>query len=81
MGAQLAEVTYADPGPLSARELQVARLVADGATNREIAAALVISPKTASTHIEHILSKLGFARRAEIAAWVTAAGSGRADPR
>ena len=57
-------------GPLSARELDVARLVAAGATNREIAEQLVISPKTASSHIEHILAKLGVARRSEIAAWV-----------
>ena len=62
-----------EAGPLSARELEVARLVADGATNREIAERLVIAPKTASAHIEHILAKLGVARRAEIAAWVAAA--------
>ncbi|HEY0374528.1 MAG TPA: helix-turn-helix transcriptional regulator [Amnibacterium sp.] len=58
------------PWPLSARELEVARLVATGATNRQIAAALEIAPKTASAHIEHILRKLGAARRAQIAAWV-----------
>jgi DNA-binding CsgD family transcriptional regulator len=57
-------------GPLSARELDVARLVASGATNREIAEQLVISPKTASSHVEHILAKLGVGRRSEIAAWV-----------
>ncbi|WP_297344635.1 response regulator transcription factor [Amnibacterium sp.] len=56
--------------PLSARELEVARLVATGATNRQIAAALEIAPRTASAHIEHILRKLGAARRAQIAAWV-----------
>jgi DNA-binding CsgD family transcriptional regulator/tetratricopeptide (TPR) repeat protein len=61
-------------GLLSAREFEVARLVAQGATNREIATRLVISPKTASTHIEHILAKLGVGRRAEIAAWVTSTG-------
>ncbi len=60
----------ASAGPLSARELDVARLVAAGATNREIGQQLVISPKTASSHIEHILAKLGVARRSEIAAWV-----------
>lgn len=57
-------------GPLSARELDVARLVASGSTNRQIADQLVISPKTASSHIEHILAKLGAARRSEIAAWI-----------
>jgi len=48
----------------------VARLVAQGMTNAEIAEQLFVSPKTASAHIEHILAKLGVARRAEIAAWV-----------
>ncbi len=60
-----------EAGPLTAREFEVARLVASGATNREIAAALTVSPKTVSAHIEHILTKLGAGRRAEIAAWVT----------
>jgi DNA-binding CsgD family transcriptional regulator len=55
--------------PLTAREFEVARLVADGLTNAEIAEQLDIAPKTASAHIEHILAKLGVARRAEIAAW------------
>jgi ATP/maltotriose-dependent transcriptional regulator MalT len=55
--------------PLSRREFDVAGLVAAGLTNREIAARLVLSPKTISAHIEHILTKLGAARRAEIAAW------------
>ena len=68
--AQLAEsvTTSTDAGPLSAREWEVARLVAAGNTNREIAEALVISPKTASAHIEHILAKLGAANRTEAAA-------------
>jgi len=56
--------------PLSAREYEVARLVGDGLTNREIAAKLVLAPKTVSAHVEHILSKLAVSRRAEIAAWV-----------
>ncbi|MFL5768532.1 MAG: ATP-binding protein [Chloroflexota bacterium] len=55
--------------PLTTREFEVARLVADGMTNAEIAERLVIAPKTASAHIEHILAKLGVTRRAEIAAW------------
>jgi DNA-binding CsgD family transcriptional regulator len=58
--------------PLSAREFEVARLVAAGHTNREIAARLFVSPKTVGAHVEHILTKLGVARRAEIAAWVAA---------
>jgi DNA-binding CsgD family transcriptional regulator len=62
--------------PLTAREFEVARLVAEGLTNAEIAEHLSIAPKTASAHIEHILAKLGVTRRAEIAAW--AAGLARA---
>jgi DNA-binding CsgD family transcriptional regulator len=56
--------------PLTTREFEVARLIADGLTNGEIAGELAIAPKTASAHVEHILAKLGVARRAEIAAWV-----------
>jgi DNA-binding CsgD family transcriptional regulator len=63
-------------GPLSARELGVARLVAHGATNSEIAAQLTISPSTVASHVEHILAKLGVGRRAEIAAWVAASAGG-----
>jgi DNA-binding CsgD family transcriptional regulator len=55
--------------PLSAREFEVAQLIAAGLTNRQIAGQLFLSPKTISAHITHILAKLGAARRAEIAAW------------
>jgi DNA-binding CsgD family transcriptional regulator len=55
--------------PLSEREFEVARLVAAGLTNRQIADQLELSPKTISAHITHILTKLGAARRAEIGAW------------
>jgi DNA-binding CsgD family transcriptional regulator len=54
---------------LSAREREVARLVATGATNREIASMLSIAPKTVAAHVEHILAKLGVSRRAQIATW------------
>ena len=60
----------ADPWhPLSEREFEVAQLVAAGLTNRQIAERLVLAPKTISAHVTHILTKLGAARRAEIAAW------------
>ncbi|WP_067839963.1 protein kinase domain-containing protein [Nocardia lijiangensis] len=52
------------------REREVAELVAEGLTNREIAARLVISPRTAEGHVEHLLTKLGFTSRAQIAAWI-----------
>lgn len=55
--------------PLSPREHQIAALVADGLSNREIASALVISERTAQNHVQHILGKLGFVNRAQIAAW------------
>ena len=62
--------------PLTSRELQVARLVAGGRSNKEIAAALVISQRTAENHVEHILTKLGFTSRAQVAAWVAASQPG-----
>jgi len=58
--------------PLTAREFEVARLIAAGQTNAEIAASLFIAPKTASSHVEHILAKLGASRRSEIAVWAAA---------
>ena len=57
--------------PLTAREFEVARLIAAGNTNAEIADELGLSPKTVSAHIEHILAKLGATRRAEVAAWAS----------
>lgn len=56
--------------PLTPREWDVARLVTQGLSNREIAKTLVISERTADAHVEHILNKLGFNSRAQIAAWV-----------
>jgi DNA-binding CsgD family transcriptional regulator len=53
---------------LTGRELEVLRLVAAGCSNREIAAELFISPKTASVHVSNILAKLGAASRGEAAA-------------
>jgi DNA-binding CsgD family transcriptional regulator len=56
-----------DGAVLTVRELEVLRLVATGQSNREIAAALVISPKTASVHVSNILAKLDAATRTEAA--------------
>lgn len=58
--------------PLTFREFEVARLIAEGMTNGEIAEVLGVAPKTASSHVEHILAKLGVTRRTEIAAWASA---------
>jgi non-specific serine/threonine protein kinase len=56
-------------GGLTAREREVAALIAQGSSNREIAAALIVGLKTVEAHISHIFSKLGFTSRAQIAAW------------
>ena len=54
---------------LSPRELEVAKLVGEGLTNKQIAKTLYLSERTAQNHVQHILTKLGFANRAQIAAW------------
>jgi DNA-binding NarL/FixJ family response regulator len=54
---------------LTRREQDVAALVAKGLSNSQIAAVLVISPRTVETHVEHIMDKLGCGSRAQIAAW------------
>ncbi len=59
---------------LTAREREVATLVAHGASNRHIAGALVISERTAEAHVSHILTKLGLATRVQLAAWAVAHG-------
>ncbi len=63
--------------PLTTREFEVARKIADGLTNAELAGDLSISPRTAGAHVEHILAKLGVSRRAEIAAWATSVAPGQ----
>ncbi|WP_368680714.1 LuxR C-terminal-related transcriptional regulator (plasmid) [Rhodococcus opacus] len=55
--------------PLTAREKEVALLVAEGLKNREIAERLVISRRTAEAHVEHIRAKLGVSSRAQISSW------------
>jgi predicted ATPase/DNA-binding CsgD family transcriptional regulator len=54
--------------PLTVRERQVAALVVEGLTNREIAARLVVSKRTIDAHVEHILAKLGLSSRVQVAA-------------
>jgi non-specific serine/threonine protein kinase len=65
-----------DTGPpsrdqLSAREREVAQLIAGGLTNRQMGEQLVISERTVDRHVENILKKLGCATRSQIAAWAT----------
>ncbi len=64
--------TSTHAGLLSTREDEVARLVADGLTNKEIGARLFISEHTVDSHVRAILNKLGFDSRARVAAWVAA---------
>jgi predicted ATPase/DNA-binding CsgD family transcriptional regulator len=54
---------------LSPREQEVAALLADGLSNRQIAERLVVTERTVAAHIEHILNKLGFASRHQVGAW------------
>jgi predicted ATPase/DNA-binding CsgD family transcriptional regulator len=58
-------------GSLTRREHEIAELIRRGLSNKEIAGTLVISPRTAEAHVEHILTKLGFTSRAQVASWVT----------
>jgi DNA-binding NarL/FixJ family response regulator len=64
--AQLAELG------LTRREREVITLIAQGLSNREIAARLVVAQRTAEGHVENILSKLGFTSRAQVAGWLAA---------
>jgi DNA-binding CsgD family transcriptional regulator len=62
-------------GPLSKREVEVARLIAEGMGNKEIAARLFISERTVTTHVGNILNKLGFDSRVQVAHWMATSDS------
>ena len=62
----------ANPDDLSPRELEVARLAANGLSNPAIAADLFVSVATVKTHVSHILAKLGLQSRVQLASWVAA---------
>jgi DNA-binding NarL/FixJ family response regulator len=59
---------------LTAREQDVAALIGRGLTNRQIGAALVITEGTVASHVVHILDKLGYRSRAQIAVWAAEQG-------
>ena len=59
---------------VTARQYEVAQLVAQGLTNRDIAGRLGISERSAESHVERIRDRLGFRSRSQIAAWVVAGG-------
>jgi DNA-binding CsgD family transcriptional regulator len=65
----LGEMTGTDP--LTRREREISELVAEGLSNREIAERLVIAKRTVDSHLEHILAKLEFTSRTQIASWVS----------
>jgi predicted ATPase/DNA-binding CsgD family transcriptional regulator/tetratricopeptide (TPR) repeat protein len=73
-----AQASSGADGPLTAREQQIAGLIARGLSNRGIADELVISPATVARHVANIFTKLGFTSRAQVAAWAAQreAGSG-----
>jgi non-specific serine/threonine protein kinase len=58
------------PGPLSRRELEIAHLVSMGLTSRAIAERLFLAERTVESHLDHIMTKLDFGSRAQVAAWV-----------
>lgn len=80
--AQLQQVTPPTPrraakqafDGLTAREREVAALIAQGCSNRVLAETLVVSERTVAKHVENILSKLGFSSRAQIAVWASEKG-------
>lgn len=71
--------------PLSPRELEVVRLVAQGLTNKQVAEQLSLSKSTVGTHMDHVRDKLGLRKRVQIANWLrdndaaTAAGEENQD--
>jgi DNA-binding CsgD family transcriptional regulator len=86
MDETLREVDHSRDGPLSCREVEIAALIGQGLTNREIAQRLIISTRTVESHVDHIKAKLGFGRRARIVAWALERADGdgsreRANPR
>lgn len=60
------------PGGLTRRELEIAQLLAEGLSNKDIAARLVISQRTVETHVDRILNKLGLTSRLQVASWMAA---------
>ena len=68
--AVIAASDHAGTGVLGKREADVARLVADGLTNKQIGARLFISERTVDSHVRSILNKLGVNTRAQIAGWI-----------
>ena len=71
------QATKREFGGLTPRERQIAGLVAQGKSNREMAEELVLSERTVENHVGNILGKLGFSSRAQVAAWAIEKGLGK----
>ena len=69
-GELLDQIDAAAAQALTRREREVAELVAQGLTNREIASRLFLSERTAQNHVQHILDKLDLPNRSQVAVWV-----------
>ena len=65
--------------PVVGRDDEIAQLVAKGLSNKDIANTLVISQRTADTHIHHIMVKLGFTSRTQVAMWIAEQDTARVD--
>lgn len=74
------ELSGTAAGPLTKREREIATLVSRGLTNRQIAAAAHISERTAATHVQNVLGKLGFTNRSQIAVWAASGPELRTAP-
>ena len=72
MGARPRKAVYSGVESLTPSELRVARLAAEGRTNREIAQSLTVTEKTIETHMRHVFQKLDVGRRGELAATLEA---------
>jgi DNA-binding CsgD family transcriptional regulator len=57
-------------GPLTSREVEIAQLVANGLTNKEIARRMAVSKRTVDAHVDHIFAKLGISSRVQLTLWL-----------